>query len=175
MPMHPSIAAVLVGLMVTPTMAVAQSPVSFDRAMRAEAARMATELAAAGATPAPDEQERAGLSAWASVASLNVGSEVLVARTGAAPARYRLLSVSDDSLTILDVSSPDIPSAIASRLRREARLRPAIFRDARDGREVTLPNQISIGPAGVSQRGVLLFPLSPSSSMSHARMLPKSA
>jgi hypothetical protein len=160
MTMSPSFAAVLVGLALVPAPAGAQSPTWLDRAVRAEAARLATGLDSTATAPADIQQQRAGLSAWASVAALDAGSEVVVARSGAAPARYRLLSVDDDSLTILDVSSPDIPSAVASRLRREAGLRPGIFRDARGGHDITLPNHISIGPSGVSQRGLLLFPLS---------------
>jgi hypothetical protein len=160
MRMPPWIAPVLVGLTLTPVPAAAQSPTSIDRAIRAEAARLVTGIDRTATAPAEGRQQRAGLSAWASVAGLDAGSEVVITHSGAAPARYRLLSVTDDGLTVLDVSSPAIPDAVASRLRSEATRRPNTFRDARDGHDIALTSRLSIGPSGVSQQGRLLFPLS---------------
>jgi hypothetical protein len=159
MRMHRWITPALVGLTLTPVLAGAQSSTSIDRAIRAEAARLVTGVDRTAIAPAEARQQRAGLSAWASVASLNAGSEVVITHSGVAAGRYRLLSVTDDGLTVLDVSSPAIPRAVASRLRSEARHRPNTFRDARGGHEIALTRHLRIGPAGVSQQGRLLFPL----------------
>lgn len=119
---------------------------------------MAADASAPGAVRA--RQQQAGVSAWASVVGIPAGSEVLIARTSVPPARYRLLSVQDDGLTILDVSDSEIPEAVAGQLQSDASNRPGVFLEARNGREFALTSRLTIGPSGVTDQERFLFPLS---------------
>jgi hypothetical protein len=149
-------AAVALVVLASPIVTHAQNPGPIRRAMHAEAARLAAE---ATANPSPRDQQQAGLSVWLRVAELDAGSEIVLVRSNMPSATYRLLSVQDDALTILDVSSPVVPSDVARELQREAQHNPVHLIDARRGEEFALSKNVRFGPSGVSQAGRHLFPL----------------
>ena len=118
------------------------------RAMSREAVRLAAE----GLTPSAADtvQHRDGpADAWLRVRALEPGTEITLTVTGSPPGKRSVVRTDESGLTVLNVTDPAIPAAVAGMLIVTTQDHPDYFGEAQQGGTFRLNRRVRLAPDGV--------------------------
>jgi hypothetical protein len=114
--------------------------------------REAVRLAAEGLTPSAADtvQHRDGpADAWLRVRALEPGTEITLTVSGSPPHKRSVLRANESGLTVLNVTDPAIPPAVAGVLIDTAQEHPDYFGKAQQGATFRLNRHVRLAPDGV--------------------------